>query len=147
MLPLTTLILGLQGIINLLNGASSLLFPSLAAKNAEAMQTSAAATDAMSLATMSIGFVAYLLQYFEGLIDDRALYINAAYKKDVSVVWWMVLGRAIAVCVFWRYGGMWGNVAIFEGACGVSLAMARGWDIWRESRAGKIGVREKGKEN
>lgn len=39
-----------------------------------------------------------------------------------------VFGRAIAVGVFLRDGGAWKNVAVYEGVCGLSLALALGWD-------------------
>jgi hypothetical protein len=60
------------------------------------------------------------------------------------MVWWMVLGRAVAVFVFWRYEGMWGNVAVFEGVCGVSLVVGRAVDVWRGDKIVEAG--EKGKE-
>jgi hypothetical protein len=53
---LTTLVLTIQGLLGILSGASSILFRSLAAKNADAMQTNAAATDAISLGAVSIGY-------------------------------------------------------------------------------------------
>lgn len=58
---LTTLVLTIQGLLGILNGASSLLFPSLAVQNAQAMQTNAAVTDAISLGAVSLGYAFSLL--------------------------------------------------------------------------------------
>jgi hypothetical protein len=74
-------------------------------------------------------------------MDIRAFYLNAAYRNDFSMVWLMIVGRAVAVGVFWRYGGMWGNVAVFEAVCGVSLVVGRAVDACRGN--GSVGVGEK----
>ena len=55
---------------------------------------------------------------------NRAFYINAAYRKDRTLVWLSVLRRMVAVFVFQGHGGVWRKVAGFEGVCGVSIAGA-----------------------
>ncbi|TVY82543.1 hypothetical protein LSUE1_G002437 [Lachnellula suecica] len=117
--PLTSLILGLHGIIGILNGVPGLIFPSIAVRNAQIMEISSApAVDAIALGSVSLG----------------VFYLNAAYRRDIPIMWMSVVGRMAAVIVFWPRGGVWRNVALFEGICGLSLVLARGWDVWGRGR-------------
>lgn len=36
----------------------------------------------------------------------------------MTAFWMMVVGRVLVVLVFAPYGGVWRNVAVFEGVCG-----------------------------
>ena len=48
-------------------------------------------------------------------------------------MWATIVGRAAGVLTFWRYGGAWKNVSIFEAVCGVSAAVALLFDGWRDN--------------
>jgi len=59
---------------------------------------------------------------------NSAFYINAAWRGDRVTMWMTVVGRAMAVPVFWGHAGPWTNVAIFEGVCGVLTFGALVWE-------------------
>jgi hypothetical protein len=50
------------------------------------------------------------------------------------MIWATIPGRALAALVFWGYGGVWKNVAIFEALCGGLVAGAMGWEALRERK-------------
>lgn len=66
-------------------------------------------------------------------MHNSSAYILAAYRGDKAAMWLSVVGRTIAVGIFWTDGGVWRKVAIFEGVCGGVLAGSLVW----ESRDGK----------
>jgi len=101
--------MAIQGVFGVLNGSASLLFSSALHKNMEVMQIdSIPALQSIALGSVSIG----------------AFYLNAAYRNDRPVMWASVIGRWLSIPVFLQHGGPWKNVAIFEGVCGVSIAIA-----------------------
>ncbi|KAG4423120.1 hypothetical protein IFR04_003757 [Cadophora malorum] len=111
--PLSSVIIALQGLFGVLNGAASLISSTALQKNLDTLQIdSTPALHAIALGSVSIG----------------AFYINAAYRHDKSIMWLCVLGRAIAIPVFMTHGGPWRNVAVFEAVCGLSVAGALLWD-------------------
>lgn len=67
-------------------------------------------------------------------MDKRAFYLNAALRQDRTVMWWMILGRLIAIPVFLGHGGPWLQVAGFEAVCGVSTAAALSWEAVSSKR-------------
>ncbi|KAH8667938.1 hypothetical protein BGZ60DRAFT_408274 [Tricladium varicosporioides] len=120
MCSLSTSVITLQGIFGLLNGAISLLVPSVAAKNAATLGVdSIPAIHAIGLGSITIG----------------AFYCVTAYRNDVPVMWMTVLGRVIAIPIFLKHGGPWANVAAFEGVCGGLTAAALVWERWRGKKA------------
>ena len=68
----------------------------------------------------------------------------AAARLDRPVMWATVVGRAAGMLTFWRHGGAWRNVAVFEAVCGASAAAALLFDGWRDSRqvAGRLGRKD-----
>ncbi|KAH6662039.1 hypothetical protein B0J14DRAFT_663020 [Halenospora varia] len=120
MRSLSTSVIILQGIFGLLNGAASLLVPSVAAKSA---------------ATLGVDSIPAIHSIGLGSITIGAFYCVAAYRNDVPAIWMTVFGRIIAIPVFLRHGGSWANVAVFEGVCGGLTAAALGWEMWRGEKA------------
>jgi hypothetical protein len=47
--------------------------------------------------------------------------MNVTLQNDRRGMWWMVVGRAIAVPVLLAHGGPWRTEATWEGICGVWL--------------------------
>lgn len=43
------------------------------------------------------------------------------------------MGRVVAVLVFFRHGGPWMNVAVFEAVCGFLTVGGLAWDHWQGS--------------
>ncbi|KAF7955077.1 uncharacterized protein EAE97_000336 [Botrytis byssoidea] len=114
---LSSIIFAVQGCFNFLNGAAPLLSSTVARKNAEMLLTdSKHAIHVLALSCLSIG----------------SLYIVAAKRGDKLAMWLSVVGRTIAVGIFWVDAGPWRKVAVFEGLCAGVLA---GSLIW-ESRDG-----------
>ncbi|KAE9370032.1 hypothetical protein N431DRAFT_426512, partial [Stipitochalara longipes BDJ] len=60
MLSLSSLVVAIQGLFGILNGAASLLFPSLAQKTIETLQISLPAVHAIALGSITIGCVSIL---------------------------------------------------------------------------------------
>ncbi|TGO46728.1 hypothetical protein BCON_0310g00060 [Botryotinia convoluta] len=117
--PLSSIIFAVQGCFNFLNGVAPLLSSTVARKNAEMLLTdSKHAIHVLALSCLSIG----------------SLYIVAAKREDRLAMWLSVVGRTIAVGIFWVDAGPWRKVAVFEGLCAGVVA---GSLIW-ESRGGKI---------
>ncbi|KAJ8064832.1 hypothetical protein OCU04_007140 [Sclerotinia nivalis] len=111
--PLSSIILGVQGGFNFLNGAVSLLSSSAAVKNAEILLIdSKPAVHTLALSCLSIG----------------TSYLISAYRRDTLAMWMTVVGRTIAVGVFWSDAGPWRKVALFEGFCGGLLATSLIWE-------------------
>ncbi|PVH86469.1 hypothetical protein DL98DRAFT_481190 [Cadophora sp. DSE1049] len=118
--PLSSIIMALQGLFGILNGAASLISSSALQKNLDNLQiNSIPAVHAIALGSVSIG----------------AFYINAAYRHDKTMMWICVLGRGIAIPVFMAHGGSWKNVAVFEAVCGLSVAGALVWEGWGKRKA------------
>jgi len=68
------------------------------------------------------------------LTGIRLVYIIAALQHNKALIWASVPGRAAAALIFWRYGGVWRNVAIFEALCGGLVVAALGWEAVIEKR-------------
>jgi hypothetical protein len=64
----------------------------------------------------------------------RTFYLNTAYRRDRTMMWLCVAGRAMAIPVFLGHGGPWINVAVFEGVCGILTAGTLSWESWRGAR-------------
>jgi hypothetical protein len=62
---------------------------------------------------------------------DRIIYILAAIQHNRSFIFASIAGHALAAWIFWPYGGVWRNVAVFEAGCGGVLGVAMGWESWR----------------
>ncbi|TVY38416.1 hypothetical protein LOCC1_G008308 [Lachnellula occidentalis] len=118
--PLTpsSIIFGLQGGLGMLNGFANLLIPALVVKNSKVLNIASIP----ALHTIALGAITY------GEIS--ALYVNAAYKADTQIMWWSIVGRGLAVVTFGLHGGVWGNIALFEGAMSVLTAGNLLWE-WR----------------
>jgi hypothetical protein len=147
----STTIVALQGAFNLSIGVATLLFRSVAKNSCEVLAVdSIPSIHAIGLLDINFGYVVCFIFYFTirvfwgdtlrklgfGLADnelDRALLLNAAYRKDRSAMWMLVVGRLLAIPVFLLDGGPWVNLAAFDGACGVLTAMALGWEVYVSS--------------
>ncbi|TEY71627.1 hypothetical protein BOTCAL_0089g00060 [Botryotinia calthae] len=116
--PLSSIIFAVQGGFNILNGAAALLSSTAARKSAEMLLTdSKHAIHVSALSCLSIG----------------SLYLVAAKRGDRLAMWLSVVGRTIAVGIFWIDAGPWRKVAVFEGLCASVLAGSLLW----EARDGK----------
>jgi len=60
--------------------------------------------------------------------------VNAAYKADKQIMWWSIVGRGLAVVTFGLHGGVWGNIALFEGTMGALTAGGLLWESMIESK-------------
>ena len=60
---------------------------------------------------------------------DSALLLNAVYRKDRLAMWMLGFGRLLAIPVLLVDGGLWVNIAAYDGACGVLTAIASGWEV------------------
>ncbi|KAF7957830.1 hypothetical protein EAE96_003400 [Botrytis aclada] len=121
--PLSSIVFAVQSVFNFLNGAAPFFSSTAARKSAEMLLTdSKHAIHVSALSCLSIG----------------SLYIVAAKREDRLAMWLSVVGRTIAVGIFWVDAGPWRKVAIFEGFCAGILA---GSLIW-ESRGEKVKKRD-----
>ncbi|ATZ48104.1 hypothetical protein BCIN_03g03520 [Botrytis cinerea B05.10] len=111
--PLSSIVFAVQGGFNFLNGAAALLSSTAARKSAEMLLTdSKHAIHVSALSCLSIG----------------SLYLVAAKRGDRLAMWLSVVGRTIAVGIFWVDAGPWRKVAIFEGLCASVLAGSLLWE-------------------
>lgn len=60
--------------------------------------------------------------------------MNAAYRVDKIAMWWATIGRAIAVATFASDGGLWVNLALFEGVQGAMIAAGLIWESRSEDK-------------
>ncbi|TVY56667.1 hypothetical protein LCER1_G006552 [Lachnellula cervina] len=119
--PLTpsSIIFGLQGGLGMLNGFANLLIPALVAKNSKVLNI----TSVPALHSIALGAITY-----------GAFYVKAAYAADTQIMWWSIVGRGLAVVTFGLHGGVWGNIALFEGAMGVLTAGGLLWERRTENK-------------
>lgn len=61
-------------------------------------------------------------------MHNSSLYLVAAKRGDRLAMWLSVVGRTIAVGIFWVDAGPWRKVAIFEGLCASVLAGSLLWE-------------------
>ncbi|PMD59480.1 uncharacterized protein K444DRAFT_613439 [Hyaloscypha bicolor E] len=145
MLPLPSIIVAIQGLLGILNGARYLLIPSIAEKDMATLHmTSLPALHAIALGSLTIGWVTEPSSHCSSSPHvsrtesfTRTFYLNAAFRGDKIAICWMILGRVIAIPIFLGHGGPWLQVAEFEAVCVFSTLAALGWENFSGSRAAR----------
>ena len=125
---LSDLFFGAQGVFLLGNGMYLLLFPEKAATDTGSplLGCPIPVVRAMRYAMYDkVDFYQLTFTTSMSSFSIGALFLQAVYQHNQAVMALSIVGRILAVVVFWWLnGGPWKNVAIFEGVMGLLTGLS-----------------------